>query len=136
MGIGVNTPKDSKQDSTDILLLLGGLVVAGVGLSWLLLSKPWELLSSDERVVAPPVVVATTEPSVAPPAAGPALETTLDNPLMVGSLSRQNAATRWTRKGGEPIIVGRSLGTTDNRTNVTMANCSDSARERTTFLIR
>jgi len=83
----MSTPQDSKQDSTDILLLLGGLVVAGVGLSWLLLSKPWELLSSDERVVPPPVVVASAQPSVKPRAVEPALETTLDNPLKMARLA-------------------------------------------------
>ncbi len=69
----MNTSQGSKQDSTDILLLLGGLVVAGVGLSWLLLSKPWELLSSDERVVPPPVVVASAQPRLKPRTVEPAL---------------------------------------------------------------
>ena len=78
---------DNKQDSTDILLLLGGLVVAGVGLSWLLLAKPWELLSSEERVVPPPVTAATTQPRAAAPASPPALETTLDNPLQMARLA-------------------------------------------------
>ena len=78
---------DNKQDSTDILLLLGGLVVAGVGLSWLLLAKPWQLLSSEERVVPPPVTAATTQPRAAAPASPPALETTLDNPLQMARLA-------------------------------------------------
>ena len=67
-----------KQDSTDILLLLGGLVVAGIGLSWLLLAKPWEMLSADDRVVEPPVVVETDAPAVEPASPAPALEATLD----------------------------------------------------------
>ena len=78
---------DNKQDSTDILLLLGGLVVAGVGVSWLLLAKPWEMLSGEERVVPPPVTTATTQPVAAPPASASALETTLDNPLKMARLA-------------------------------------------------
>jgi len=79
--------EDNRQDSTDVLLLLGGLVVAGVALSWLLLSKPWEALSSDERVVPPPVVVAATQPAAEPRAPEPALETTLDDPLRMARLA-------------------------------------------------
>lgn len=57
---------EKKRDSTDVLLPLGGLVVAGIGLSWLLLSKPWEALSGDERAVPAPVTA--VQPAAAEPA--------------------------------------------------------------------
>lgn len=78
---------DKDQDSTDVLLLLGGLVVAGVGVSWLLLSKPWELLSGEERAVPPPVAAVTPQPVDEPPASEPTLESTLDNPLRMAHLA-------------------------------------------------
>ena len=31
----------SKKDSTDLLLWLGALVIAGVGVSWLVMTQPW-----------------------------------------------------------------------------------------------
>ena len=60
MGVGMNDEHGSveKQDSTDILLYLGGAVVAGVGITWLVLSQPWRMISDDSPVVEPPVVLA------------------------------------------------------------------------------
>ncbi len=31
----------SKKDSADLLLWLGALVIAGVGVSWLVITQPW-----------------------------------------------------------------------------------------------
>ncbi len=51
-------PNSSTKDSTDTLLWLGALVVAGVGISWLVMTQPW---SSDPSTV-------TTPPTISQPA--------------------------------------------------------------------
>ena len=81
-------PNTATKDSTDTLLWLGALVVAGVGTSWLVMTRPW---SSD------PVPV-STPPSVAQPAArssamnrnepaGSEAGASLNNPLRMARLA-------------------------------------------------
>jgi len=95
MGIRVSTAVDdsAKQDSTDILLWLGGLVVAGVGLAWLVMAQPWQMLSSAAPAVELPVAVAPSEPATeteairAEQTESTELETALDNPLRMARLA-------------------------------------------------
>jgi len=47
-------PNTPVKDSTDTLLWLGALVVAGVGISWLVMTRPWT--SEPSTVTTPPSV--------------------------------------------------------------------------------
>ena len=95
MGVRVSTTveESAKQDSTDILLWLGGLVVAGVGLAWLVMAQPWRMLSSPAPAVELPVAVAPSEPATQSEAIqteqieSTELETALDNPLRMARLA-------------------------------------------------
>lgn len=78
-----------KRDSTDILLWMGGLVIAGLGASWLVLSQPW---STGDGASPPPIAPQDAPPSPAPPLSTPRapqaeLETTLDSPLRMAKLA-------------------------------------------------
>lgn len=81
-------PNTPTKDSTDTLLWLGALVVAGVGISWLVMTRPW---SSDPAPV-------TTPPAVSQPAARSAeldrnqpanrqVNSSLNNPLRMARLA-------------------------------------------------
>jgi TonB family protein len=83
------------QDSTDILLWLGGLVVAGVAVSWLVVSQPWRTLSSPEPAAeqAPaaepraPERTGEAEPAADAAPAQPELGSMLDDPLRMARLA-------------------------------------------------
>jgi len=55
MGVGVSdlaAGTTAKKDSADVLLWLGALVIAGVGVSWLIVTQPWSSESATVRSVA------------------------------------------------------------------------------------
>jgi len=77
-----------KKDSTDLLLWLGAVIVAGVGISWLVMTKPWtsepttvsDVLGSPSRTEIPAQssLTATDGLAIAP---------SLDNPLRMALLA-------------------------------------------------
>ncbi len=97
MGLNVNTttvdpnPKDSPQESTDMLLRLAGLVFVGLAIAWLVVTQPWV---SEEPEAFEPALTTNSSPvdtAVEPEAVeeGPRgeLESTLDNPLRMAKLA-------------------------------------------------
>jgi len=91
VGIGVSEERASKaptQDSTDILLWLGGLIVAGVGVSWLLLAQPWASGPSS-TASAPIPATQPWEPERLPRMdnAQVKLDATLDDPLRMARIA-------------------------------------------------
>jgi TonB family protein len=80
-------PLKKSQDITDLLLYLGGIIVAGIGISWLLMTKPWDEADRPARGPATDAPV-TTEIAVIrnpQPLAHP--ETVTDNPLRLARLA-------------------------------------------------
>ena len=81
-------PSTQAKDSTDTLLWLGALVVAGVGISWLVLTRPW---TSDPAPVtrSPATSQTVTRPSDLnrDPAASRDAGTALNNPLRMAHLA-------------------------------------------------
>jgi TonB family protein len=92
MGASVSDNASPSGKQSDLLLWLAGALVAGVGVTWLVISAPWSSSSGPESADAP----AAAEPTpAAAPAAAPQrgeartdLETSLDdNPLRMAQLA-------------------------------------------------
>ena len=88
MGVNVNELTANttiKKDSTDTLLWLGGLIVAGVGISWLFLTQPW--VSEPSTVTSVRSNVESSAQPLAQQASAPELESILDNPIRMARLA-------------------------------------------------
>jgi TonB family protein len=81
----VATNTTVKADSTDTLLWLGGLIVAGVGISWLFMTQPW--VSEPSTVTSIRSSVQPSAQTVAARASAPELESILDNPIRMARLA-------------------------------------------------
>jgi TonB family protein len=80
-------PVKKSQDITDLLLYLGGIIVVGIGISWLLMTKPWDeadrpapSLATGAAVTAEIAAILNPQPLAHP-------ETVTNNPLRLARLA-------------------------------------------------
>jgi TonB family protein len=77
-----------KKDSTDLLLWLGAVIVAGVGISWLVMTKPWlSEPTTVSNILSSPSRSAVSEQTILTEIDGLATATALDNPLRMALLA-------------------------------------------------
>jgi TonB family protein len=87
----MSAPPDGATKQSDVLLWLAGAVVVGIGLFWLVLSKPWSGGADEMRSVEPASAAAAPTPAPAPQrgsqnAMGASLE---DDPLRMARLAHE-----------------------------------------------
>ncbi|HEX9875801.1 MAG TPA: energy transducer TonB [Gammaproteobacteria bacterium] len=80
-------PLKKSQDITDLLLYLGGIIVAGIGISWLLMTKPWDEADRPARGPAADAAVTAEIAAIRNPQPLAHPETVTDNPLRLARLA-------------------------------------------------